>query len=274
LIQDQIASEVVGVIRPGSPTGEKAKKANAIHRFSEDLCGETKDADLIVLATNVHTIIGHIKKINKSIGNKTIVIDVGSVKEPIVTAAKEHFEEGVFVGCHPLAGKERAGIEQSESNLFEGSVCLLMDDTTNANERAKEASKQVTEMWQRLGAHVVSIGSKNHDKYVAFVSHLPHAIAYSMFNRKWADISDLLQSQSFKHLNPSLLKLAGLAKSDNKVWTDIFVYNKKNVTEEIMQFIKNLEDLLRAIEASDVEKSDDLNKQLKKAFENAGYIRA
>src|ERR1043166_1717137 len=102
--------------------------------------------------------------------------DVGSVKYPVVTALGDWLPN--FVGSHPMAGSEQAGIEAARRDLFDGTVCIV----TPREDTDKAALQLVHDFWKSLGCSVRTLSPQQHDEIVARISHLPHAVAAAVVN--------------------------------------------------------------------------------------------
>jgi len=229
----QVASQVVGIFR-SEDSADRALKRGAVDQSVYELKEGLVDADLVILSTNISTIIDHLKKIDPLLKKGSIVIDVGrSVKSPIIRTAKDYIKTGHFIGCHPMAGSEKTGVANADPDLFLNSTCLVP-----SNEESKNVNTVICNFWKQVGCKsVMKIDpAEKHDLWVAFSSHFPHVISYAMFNRSWNDISDWIQSKSTGNLNRSILAMARISHSDPTLWSDIFSHNSENVLKEIGAF--------------------------------------
>mgnify|MGYP001607286242 CR=1 FL=1 len=203
----------------------QALKVKAIDEGFLDI-NKVKGADLIILATPPQAIIDIFPKLSKLIGEKAIVIDVGSTKEKILEAASK---AGInFIGCHPLAGLEKKGPENASANIFDGSICLLAPLKKTPN----EAVKKIRILWKTLGAKTKVIDARSHDKILAFVSHLPHAVVFSLM--------DCIDKDDLKFASTGLKDTSRIASSDPAIWRDIFLTNKKELLLAINKFKKSI----------------------------------
>lgn len=133
-------------------------------------------ADFLVLCVPV----GGMKALAGSIaqatlGGKAVVTDVGSVKASVLAEAGAVFRQaGIpFVGSHPMAGAEVAGLEAARAGLFQGAACIL----TPEPDTDPEALGKVDAFWQALGCRTAHMAATRHDEVVARISHLPHLAA-------------------------------------------------------------------------------------------------
>ncbi|HAH21170.1 MAG: hypothetical protein A2Y00_00755 [Omnitrophica WOR_2 bacterium GWF2_43_52] len=184
------------------------------------------DADVVILATPVNEIKMSIPRIAKIIRKECIVIDVGSTKAEIVKAAEKCRLN--FVGCHPLAGMEKRGVENARSALFENSLCLLIA----AKKTRKEAVAKVKTLWEAVGAHTKTMDARSHDRVLAFVSHLPHAVAFCLI--------DCIKPGYLGFAASGLKDTTRISMSDPVVWKDIFLTNRAELLKAIKDFKRSL----------------------------------
>ncbi len=216
----KLAKFAVGVFRRKA-TLDKALGVGAVDAGTLDLKRGVQGADLVILAGPVSTIVGQIKILGKLLDSKTVVVDVGSSKAVVVQAAKKYLRKNIFVGCHPMAGSEKTGVEFSDSDLFNEAICFQ----TSGN-------KKIERFWQSLGGKSVVIDAKTHDAWVAQASHLPHLVSFAMFRH-------FPKNQKFG-INPSIRDLARLSQSDPHLWADILLSNQTQVLLALNNFQKNL----------------------------------
>ena len=225
-----LARWVIGVVRRDE-TAKKAVSLKAVDVAIKDLKEGVRGADLVILCGPVSTIESQLAFIKKRLSPNAIVIDVASSKRRIVEAARRHLKKNSFVGCHPMAGSEKTGVEHGCPYLFEKSVCFVT-----------KAHPKVNRFWRALGATPVVISPEKHDDWAARASHLPHVLAFSIFQD--------LKSTVKLPLNPSLRSLGRLAKSDPALWADILLSNRTPMLRAIANFQKNLTSFKGALQKS------------------------
>lgn len=243
-----LAGQIIGVSRRRK-TLLLARRMGAIDKGARDL-RIIRDADLVILATPVNTIINLAPRILKVIRKECIVTDVGSTKQMIVSKLGRIFPN--YVGSHPLAGSERRGVLNADAGMFKDSLCILTP-TRNSNKTAQEKIKR---LWRNLGARVVSMTPSSHDKILSFVSHLPHLVAFSLIGT--------VPAKYLKFASAGLKDTTRVAASDSEIWSDIFLSNQKNIVKAIGLIQKNLSKIKSAINRKDRRL---LNKILKEARE-------
>lgn len=234
-----IAREVVGISQKNSPLSH-ALKNNVIDHVAADLKSAVQNADLVILATPVKTIINILSTIGPHLRRHCIVTDVGSTKASIVEAAQKFLPPHVlFVGSHPLAGSEKKGSAYATADLFEGAMCI-MTPVEHTNRLAKE---KVKHFWMNIGCTVKMLPPEEHDKIVAYISHLPHLVAYGLMGAVPPEYLEYA-AQGFKDTTR-------VASSSPQMWNDICMVNKKNIVKSLDELVKNLAAYRKAIIAKD-----------------------
>lgn len=234
-----LAREVVGFSSKQSSLMH-AMKVGAIDIALTDLKEAVQNAELIVLATPVDTIIKILNSIKPYLRRGCIVTDLGSAKVEIVQVGERSLPDGsFFIGSHPLVGSEKKGIEFASADLFEGETCLVTP-TTKTNEITK---KKIKFLWTKLGGKVKSLTPEEHDQILAYISHLPHLIAYSLI--------ETIPQQCLEYTTQSLKDTTRIAASSPQMWNDICLANSKNVVHALDDLIKHLSYLRKSIVTRD-----------------------
>jgi prephenate dehydrogenase len=257
--QRGVAREVVGATR-SSEARAQALASGAVDRIAP--IGEVaRGADLVVLATPVGAMAATVRQLTAGLGagfaqrakgerrpSNAIVTDVGSVKSPLVDTLPGLLPAGcVYVGSHPMAGSHERGMSHARADLFERSVCIV----TEASDPA--AGARVVGFWEGVGARVVRRTAVQHDAEVAWVSHLPHLLAFAF-------------AGSLAQAPGAAAELAGagfrdftrIARSDAELWADILTANRKALAAPIGAAGAQLEAIARLLEAGDAEGLDRL----------------
>lgn len=233
---------------------KKAVDRKIIDAMELDPAKACKDSDLILFSMPVGAFTNVAKQIAGSLKKNAVVTDVGSVKGRLVSDMEALMPEGVsFVGCHPIAGNHKSGIDSATPDLFSGAQCIITEtDKTN-----KKALDTVSELWRKLGAEIKFASPDEHDMIYAAVSHFPHVVAYSIVNTV-ADINSSYLDFSGQGFKDS----TRIALSSPELWRDICIMNKDNLIKLIDIFQKNLGMVRSSLEKSD---SDQIEKEFKKA---------
>lgn len=240
--KNKLCPSVIGFARK-KKTIKQALKLKAIDKGTLDLKEAVKNADLIVLATSAQMIVTLALQIVKLVKQDCIITDVGSSKLEIVSSIEKKLPKNIkFVGGHPLAGSEKKGVEFSCPDIFKKSLCIL----TPTSKTQKEALRKIKKLWISLGANVKIMSAQEHDRVLAYISHLPHIIAFS-----------LIQSipEGFLKLSPRGLKdMTRIASSDPILWRDIFSSNKTQVLGAVDKFASSLKSFRKLVSSNEGEK--------------------
>ena len=234
-------SRVVGYAhRP--ETLDAALKAGALDEGYGDLGRAVAGADLVILCTPVGMFEPLLAQLSPLLKPGALVSDVGSTKRSVVRSAEELLPPGIhFVGSHPMAGSEKKGVQFARADLYEGALCIL----TPTPKTDPQSLERIEVFWAALGMRTCRISPEEHDRRLAAVSHLPHALAAALVAMQ----------------DPASLALAGkgfadmtrIAGGDGALWRDIFLDNRDNVADAIRQLQAQLEHVLRMIEGNQAE---------------------
>lgn len=228
----KLAKMVMGVVHHRQ-TIAQAFKRRALHGATMNLKEGVKDADLVVLCAPVSTILRQMAVLKPWLSPNARVIDIASSKTLVDHAARKYLKGAHFVGCHPMAGAAKTGLTHADAYLFEGSVCFM----TNTD-------PLIERFWRALGSSVHYLTPQSHDEWVAHVSHLPHILAFVLFQSGRAK---KLARLGIEACNPSIQDLARLSKSDPKLWADILMSNKKEILRSLNEHEKSVAFLKKAL---------------------------
>lgn len=200
---------------------------------------EIKNYDTIFLAIPVDGIIVALKNL-KDVKENTTIIDLGSTKAKIIQEIPKSIRKN-FIAAHPMTGTENFGPSAAVENLYKNKVVVLCELEDSGVHQVEVAKK----IFRVLEMKKYFMSAQDHDRRAAFISHMPHAISYSLANT--------VMNQENK--NDILALAAGgfrdmsrLAKSSANMWEDIFRQNKTNLLEAIELFEKELNLLKKNIE--------------------------
>ncbi|MBI4824527.1 MAG: prephenate dehydrogenase [Nitrospirae bacterium] len=231
----------------------RAKQRGIIDSYSLDPEEACKDADLVVLATPPSLFITLIKKIKPALKKGSIVIDVGSVKG-FISKLEALMPEGVsFVGCHPIAGSDRSGIDMARGDLFKNAPLII----TKTNKTNNYTLKKIKALWRSIGSRLIIMGPSEHDRVYALISHMPHLIAYALVNT----VADIDKS-SLKFSGQGFKDTTRIAGSPPELWADILMLNRGNVLKFTDAFKNSINRLSSCLKKGD---RDSLMKKLLKA---------
>ncbi|MFC3180952.1 prephenate/arogenate dehydrogenase family protein [Cypionkella sinensis] len=204
-------------------------------------------ADLVVLAVPVGAMAAIAAEIGPHLAPGCTVTDVGSVKQAVVAAVSPYIPEGVqFIPGHPMAGTEYSGPRSGFATLFQNRWWLL----TPAEDADAAQIAKLRNLLEGMGAKVDEMDVAHHDLVVAVVSHVPHAIAYTMVGV--ADhMRRVSQSEVVKYSAAGFRDFTRIAASDPTMWRDVFLTNKDAVLDILGRFAEELFVLQRAIRMGD-----------------------
>ncbi len=246
-----IAKNVYGYAR-NEQTAKEIKELNLVDKLMslEEL---KKNSDVIILAIPVDSIISMFDDL-KDVPQNTTIMDLGSTKEFIVKNIPKEIRKN-FIAAHPMTGTEKFGPKSAMDGLYEGKTVVLCDLEENDELHKNRAIK----IFQDIGMRLVFMKASDHDIHACYMSHLPHAISYSLANTV------------MNHEDPrSIIALAAggfkdmsrIAKSSPNMWIDIFKQNRENLLDSIDLFEVHMKKVRQMVENEDYE---ELNKWMKKA---------
>ena len=220
-----------------------AEKRKAFHRVENRLFNAIDGADIVVLATPVMAMKDVMELIGPELPEDCVVTDVGSSKKVVLEWAEQLLPKTVdFVGGHPMAGKEEAGPEAAEPDLFQRKTyCVVPSDRAS-----KQAVAEVITMIEAIGATPFFIGVEEHDSFVAAASHLPFLLSTALVgctskSVNWEDIAQLAST--------GYRDITRLASGDAVMHRDICLSNRQPIVSWIDAFIKELYEFRNILEA-------------------------
>jgi prephenate dehydrogenase len=240
-----LVKRVVGYSKSPSTT-ERAKALGVIDIEAPSALHAVSGSDLVLIAVPVTATEATLKSISGLLTQDILVMDVGSTKRDVVEAARRALRDkvGCFVPAHPIAGKEVAGVEHADVNLYSGCKVVLTPIERTLTAHLKRATK----LWKGLGADVVTLSPDAHDTAFAAISHLPHLIAFAAVNA----ISNQAQGADYLGLaGPGFRDFSRIAAGDPLVWRDILTTNKTQLLAQSKLFREQLVAMERMIEAGD-----------------------
>lgn len=216
-----------------------AEQRGAADRASTDL-RDLSDCDIVVVATPLNQIRAILERLAGVVRRSTIITDVGSVKRPVLEWARSLPDPARFLGGHPVAGKERSGLSESDATLFRGETWIFTPDE----------GQELTPFddWFRLvraiGARPQILSVEAHDRQMAFLSHLAFtiSIAYAQTVRPFADP---------ELGGPGFRSMVRLAEGDPTLYEDITTTNRAPLVEAIDRFSEVLRDFRERIDRAE-----------------------
>ena len=220
------------------------------------------EADIIILGIYPNLIKRFIEDNKHNFKDGAIINDVTGIKELFIDEVLSILPENIdFVFGHPMAGREKKGIEYASDEVFKGANYLI-----TITEKNKEANIEIIKnIVYDLGfSHIKIITPKYHDEMIGFTSQLPHALAVALIN------SDEEGRDTGSFIGDSYRDLTRIANINEKLWPELFVLNKKNLTEEIDAFVQEMnafKDLLQKEDYEGMQQKMILSSQRRKMFD-------
>jgi cyclohexadieny/prephenate dehydrogenase len=246
-----LARQIVGAARRQAPLA-RALEAGIVDAVASPL-EAVVDADFVVLGTPVGSMSKVVAELAPNLAPNSIVTDVGSVKASIVDVLPGLLPDGVeFVGSHPMAGSHLRGPDHARADLFEGATCVV----TPRTDQDPRAVERVEAFWQALGARVTRRSPATHDEEAAWVSHLPHLVAFAFADSLLSAPGNVgeLAGSGFRDFTR-------IAQSDAELWGEILSLNSKALSGPLNHFSDSLARLARMLEEGDGESLENLLSQ-------------
>src|SRR5512140_2755813 len=174
-----LVKRVVGYSKSPATT-ERARQMGVIDVEAPSALLAVAGADVVLLAVPVAATEATLKAIRHLVNDKMLIMDVGSTKRDVIDAARRVLRDhvGSFVPCHPVTGKEVAGVEHADPDLYvDKQVILTPIDRTHPQQL-----ERAVQLWDALGCRVMRMTPDAHDAAFAAVSHLPHLIAFALIS--------------------------------------------------------------------------------------------
>ncbi len=205
------------------------------------------NADLVIVAIPVNVTVKQLPEILDKVGNDTLVIDVGSTKEDICEAVKNHPKRRNFLAMHPIAGTEFSGPSAAIHNLYKGKTNIICE----VEDTAFKLQEKALILFNEIGMRIRYMKPKAHDKHIAYVSHLSHISAFML--GKTVIEKEKNERDIFDMAGSGFESTVRLAKSSPEMWAPIFEQNKINVIETLEEYIHNLKQFKEFMEKDDFE---------------------
>lgn len=239
--KQRLGSEVVGW-GPNRPSVERAIELGAIDEPAASIEQACAGAEVVFCAGPVSALPGLVAAALAASGEDTVVTDAGSTKRQLVAALGE---DGRFIGGHPLAGAETAGVANARADLFEGARWYLTPTERSSGILYDRLQRAIA----GLGARPQAIDAEAHDRLMATVSHLPHVLANVLAGQAAEELTR--DSERLPEAGPSFRDATRVAGSNPSIWGDIFSANGDAVCAAIDDAIARLGEARELIGASD-----------------------
>src|SRR5258707_2251323 len=258
----QLAGRIVGCDR--APVLERAQDCGAIEAGTTDPADAVRGSDLVVLATPVIAILDLIGRLGPMLPAKTLVTDVGSTKVEVVQRAAKSFGRNAgqrFLAGHPMAGKEYAGVEFADADLFEGAAWLFTP-LPGQNVHAGQCGEFI-HCAEKMGARIAVVEASEHDRFCAWISLLPQMISTALAA---ALVDEFGPDAPVLDIGGRALReMTRISGSPYSMWRDIAITNKKNIAHVLQKLEQRLAHLRENLDSRELAAEFERAHQLRKA---------
>src|SRR5271165_2131778 len=255
-----LAGRIIGCDR--APVLERALECGAINDGTTNPADAVRGSDLVVLATPVISILDLVGRLGPALPAKTLVTDVGSTKAEIVQRAAKSFGLNAghrFLAGHPMAGKENAGVEFADADLFVGAAWLFTP-LPGQNVHAGRCGEFI-HCAEKMGAKIAVVDPADHDRFCAWISHLPQMISTALAA---ALVDEFGPDAPVLDIGGRALReMTRISGSPYSMWRDIAITNKQNVADALQKLEQRLAHIRENLDS----------KQLADEFERAHRLR-
>jgi prephenate dehydrogenase len=256
----RLAGHIIGCDRPAALA--RARDRGAIEAGAVNPADAVRGSDLVVLATPVLAILDLIDRLGPALPPRTLLTDVGSTKSQIVQHAAKALGRTAgqrFLAGHPMAGKENSGVDFADPDLFEGAAWMFTP-LPRQNVHAGLCSEFLICV-EKLGARVAILNPADHDRFCAWISHLPQMISTALAATlvdEFGDDAPLLDIGG-----RALRELTRISGSPYSMWRDIAITNRENLGKALLKLEQRLAHIRENLDS----------KQLADEFERAHQLR-
>ena len=231
-IQREYPKAIVYGVDTNENNLEKALEIGVIHQKATFT--DLEKATVVIISIPVDAQIKVLPKVLGLVTDNCLVLDVGSTKEKICEAIKDHPKRRNFLATHPIAGTEYSGPTAAHEGLFYQKTNIICE----VEKTAFKLQEKALEIFLKLGMRIRYMDSKSHDKHIAYVSHLSHISSFML--GKTVIEKEKNERDIFDMAGSGFASTVRLAKSSPAMWTPIFKQNKENVIETLDEYINNL----------------------------------
>ena len=237
-------NEVYGIDK-NIDTLNKAKALGIIKEGYEDGKEIVSEADLIVLAVYPDLVKSFISNNKENFKDNAIITDVTGIKQLFINEVLDILPDNIdFVFAHPMAGREKKGIDYATNTVFKDANFLITVTDKNKDENLDLIENLAYKMGFK---NVKRICPKYHDEMIAFTSQLPHALAVALIN------SDIEGRNTGEFIGDSYRDLTRIANINETLWSQLFLGNKENLLQAIYNFEEELDKIKSCLENEDKE---------------------
>jgi prephenate dehydrogenase len=228
---------------PDERVRAEALAVGALDSQAGDVAGAVAGADVAFVAAPVGVLVETVRLALDSAGPDCVVSDVGSTKRLLADVGADER----FIGGHPLAGAETAGVENAREDLFDGATWYL---TPAQGSTAGVLYERLHRLLTTIGAQPTAIDADTHDRLLASVSHLPHVLANELAAQAASSIGGE-ERRRLPAVGPSFRDATRVAGANSSIWTDIYMSNRDALVGSIDEFVNGLSEVRAMLLAGD-----------------------
>ena len=260
LKKKKFTGRIVGCDR--APVLERAQEVGAIDAAATNPADAIRGSALVVLAAPVVGIIDLIERLGPALPTKTLMTDVGSTKGEIADRAQKVFGRTVaqrFLAGHPMAGKEQAGVEFADADLFQGAAWFV--SPFPGQDVYSGLSGEFLEWVEKIGARIANLPAQEHDELCAWISHLPQMISTALA----ASLVDQFGPAPLLEAGGRALReMTRISSSPYSMWRDIAITNKKNIGDALLKLEQRLAHIRENLDSRELAAEFERAHQLRK----------
>lgn len=237
---------------------KKGEEIGLIDKGYLDSKEPLEKSDLVIICLYPELVKIFVERNMADFKTGTVITDVTGIKNGLAEEVNMILREDIdFVFGHPMAGREKKGLEYSSAEVFQGANYIITPTSRNL----KSSLYLIESMAKGIGfKNIMSLDPKKHDEVISFTSQLPHAIAVALVN------SDDLKIETGRVVGDSYRDLTRIAQINAELWSELFIGNKENLVEKIEHFQDKLDLIKKAIVEED-------KKTLEEEFEKSSVRR-
>ena len=225
---------------PREETLNKALELGAVDRIAASVEDAVADAEAVFACAPVELLPDLVREALAAAPRDCVVTDAGSTKRDLVEA----IDDERFVGGHPIAGAETAGVDNARADLFDGAAWYLTPRELTSGILFERLHRLIA----LFGARPSAVDAESHDRMLAAVSHLPHVLANVLVNQA---ASSVVEGEPLPRTGPSFRDVTRVAGANSDIWTGIYLTNRDAIADEVDEVVERLQNVAGALRAAD-----------------------
>ena len=229
-------------------SSRRALELGIIDEACDTAAGAARGANVVLLSVPVASTFDVLASLRTALAPEALCMDVGSTKRDVVAAARAALGPDIagFVPAHPIAGKERAGVDAADADLYRDRRVIL----TPLAETDPDRTRRARALWEAMGAVVSDMSPEDHDRAFAAVSHLPHLLAFAYV----ASVAGQPEGERMLRLaGPGFRDFTRIAGGEPAMWRDILLANRDEVLAQAGLFREALGEIERTMTTGDAQ---------------------